>query len=106
MVWKEVYASSSFIVYDFEAVLAPLNEHPTDDLTYITKHIPISVADHWTLSKEPVYSEKPETFNWTINWGPDRKARSNSGRYFKTTSTSFRFSNSSRRGERIIEEMG
>ena len=44
-----------FIVYDFEAILAPLNEHPTDDLTYLSRHIPISVATHDTLSKEPVY---------------------------------------------------
>ena len=42
-------------MYDFEAVLAPLNEHPTDDLTYLSRHIPISVAVHDTLSKEPVY---------------------------------------------------
>ena len=50
-----------FIVYDFKAILAPLNEHPTDDLTYLSRHIPISVAVHDTLSKEPVYlvDEKP-----------------------------------------------
>ena len=28
-----------FIVYDFEAISAPLNEHPTDDMTYLSKHI-------------------------------------------------------------------
>ena len=44
-----------FIVYDFEAILVSLNEHPTDDLTYLSRHIPISVAVHDTLSKEPVY---------------------------------------------------
>ena len=51
-----------FIVYDFEAILAPLNEHPTDDLTYLSRHIPISVAVYDTLSKEPVYlvDENPE----------------------------------------------
>ena len=50
------------MVYDFEAVLAPLNEHPTDDLTYLSRHIPISVAVHGTLSKEPVYlvDKKPK----------------------------------------------
>ena len=42
-------------MYDFEAILAPLNEHPTDDLTYLSRHIPITVAIHDTLSKEPVY---------------------------------------------------
>ena len=44
-----------FIVYDFEAILTPLDKHPTDDLTYLSRHIPISVAVHDTLSKEPVY---------------------------------------------------
>ena len=39
-----------FIVYDFEAILAPINEDPIDDLTYLSKHILISV-----LSKESVY---------------------------------------------------
>ena len=51
-----------FIVYDFEVILALLNEHPRDDLTYLSRHIPISVAIHDTLSKQPVYlvNEKPE----------------------------------------------
>ena len=44
-----------FIVYDFEAILAPLNEHPTDDLTYLSKHVPISVGIHDTLNNKPVY---------------------------------------------------
>ena len=49
-------------MYDFEAILVSLNEHPTDDLTYLSRHIPISVAVHDTLSKEPVYlvDENPE----------------------------------------------
>ena len=42
-----------FIVYDFEAILVPLNEHHKDDLTYVSRHIPISVDVH--DSKEPVY---------------------------------------------------
>ena len=51
-----------FIVYDFEVILALLNEHPRDDLTYLSRHIPISLAIHDTLSKQPVYlvNEKPE----------------------------------------------
>ena len=44
-----------FIVYDFEAILIPLNDHPTDDLTYLSRHIPVSVGIHDTLSKDPVY---------------------------------------------------
>ena len=58
-----------FIVSDFEAILAPLNEHPTDDLTYLSRHIPISVAVHDTLSKEPVYlvDENPKpSIDWFI----------------------------------------
>ena len=49
-------------MYDFEAILAPLNEHLTDDLTYLSRHVPISVAVHDTLGKEPVYlvDEDPE----------------------------------------------
>ena len=52
---KELTPYPQFIVYDFEAILALLNEHPTDDLTYLSRHIPISVAVHDTLSKGPVY---------------------------------------------------
>ena len=39
-------------MYDFEARLVPLNELPIDDLTYLSRHIPISVAVHDTLSEE------------------------------------------------------
>ena len=55
-----------FIVYEFEAILVPLNEHPADDLTYLSRHIPISIAVHDTLNEEreeePVYlvDENPE----------------------------------------------
>ena len=44
-----------FIVYNFEAILASLNEHPTDDLMYLPRHKPISVAIHDTLSNKPLY---------------------------------------------------
>ena len=49
-------------MHDFETILAPLNERPTDDLTFFSRHIPISVAIHDTLSKEPVYlvDENPD----------------------------------------------
>ena len=59
---KEFTPYPHFIVYDFEAILAPLNEHPSDDLTYLSRHIPISVAVHDTLSKEPKYlvDQNPE----------------------------------------------
>ena len=64
-VWfeKEFASYPYFIVYDFEAILAPVNEHPTGDLTYLSRHTPVSVGIHDTLSKEPVYlvDEKPES---------------------------------------------
>ena len=44
-----------FMVYDSEARLVPLNERPTDDLTYLSRHIEISVAVHDTLSEEIPY---------------------------------------------------
>ena len=59
---KEFTPYPHVIVHDSEAILAPLNEHPTDDLTYLSKAIPISVAVHDTLSEEPLYlvDENPE----------------------------------------------
>ena len=40
-------------MHDFEARLVPLNEHPTEHLTYLSRHIEISVAVHDTsLSKK------------------------------------------------------
>ena len=36
-------------------ILARLNEHLTDDLTCLSRHIVIRVAIHDTLSKEPLY---------------------------------------------------
>ena len=63
-VWleKEFMPYPHFIVY--EAILTPLSEHPTDDLTYLPRHILISVAVHDTLSKEPVYlvDKNPKPF--------------------------------------------
>ena len=52
---KEFTSYPHFIVYEFEAILAPPDEHPTEDLTYLSRHIAISAAVHDTLSKEPVY---------------------------------------------------
>ena len=56
-VWfeKEFMPYPHFIVYDFEALLEPLNENHTDDLTYLSRNTPISVAFHDTLGKEPVH---------------------------------------------------
>ena len=56
MVWfeKKYTPYSHFMVYDFEAILVPINEHPTGDLTYLSRHIAISVAIHDTFKKETV----------------------------------------------------
>ena len=52
---KEFTPYPHFIVYDFEAILTPLNEHPTDNRTYLSSHMPISVAVHDTLTKQSIY---------------------------------------------------
>ena len=52
---KEFTSYPHFTVYDFEAMLEELNEKPTDDLTFLPRHSPTSVAIYDTLSKEPVY---------------------------------------------------
>ena len=52
---KEFRQYPHFIVHDWEAIQKPLNEQPTDDLTYIAKHVPVSVAIYDTLSGETVY---------------------------------------------------
>ena len=53
-VWfeKKFMLYPHFIVYGFEAIIAPLNEQPKDDFTYLSRHIPISKAIHDTLSKK------------------------------------------------------
>ena len=50
------------MIYDFEGILAPLNEYPTDDLTCLSRHTLISVAIHDTLGRESVclVDENPE----------------------------------------------
>ena len=52
---KKFTPYTHFIVYDFEAILALGNGHRTNDLTYLSRYILISVAIHDTLSKDPVY---------------------------------------------------
>ena len=52
---KEFRPYPHFIVHDWEAIQKFLNEQPTDYLTYIAKHVPVSLAIYDTLSDEPVY---------------------------------------------------
>ena len=61
---KEFRPYAHFIVHDWEAIQKFLNEQPTDYLTYIAKHVPVSVAIYDTLSGETVYlvDKDPEKF--------------------------------------------
>ena len=52
---KEFRRYPHFIVHDWEAIQKPLNEQPTDDLTYTAKHVPVSVTICDTLSGKSVY---------------------------------------------------
>ena len=49
-------------MYDFEAILSPLNEHSIDNLTHLTGHTPVRFSIHDTLNNESVYlvDENPE----------------------------------------------
>ena len=40
-----------FLMYDSEAMLPPLNENPTHDLTYLSRHTPRSIAIHDNCAK-------------------------------------------------------
>lgn len=56
-VWfeKEFTPYPHAIVFDTEAIMKPLNEKQTEDLTYLSKHIQVSVGIHDTLNDEPTY---------------------------------------------------
>ena len=43
------------MMYDFQAMLASFDEHPTDDLTYLSRHMPVSIVINHTFSRKPVY---------------------------------------------------
>ena len=75
---KEFTPYPHFIVYDFEVMMALLNENPTDDLKYLSSHTPTTVVMHDTLGKESVYiiDEISESLN-ALN-----KTRINSCRCF------------------------
>ena len=44
-----------YIVFDFEALLKILNQHQTNDLTYVAEQIPISVAICDNLTNDPIF---------------------------------------------------
>ena len=101
---KEFMPYPHFIVYDFEARLIPLNEHPTDDLTYFSRHIEISVAVHDTLSEDRE-REREEESVYLVHKNSERlverfieavtEGKSNSRRCFETASITLRFPNAS-----------
>ena len=52
---KEFIPYPYYIVFDFEALLKILNQHQTNDLTYVAEHIPISVAICDNLTNDPIF---------------------------------------------------
>lgn len=52
---KEFAPYPDFIVYNFETTIAPLNKHPTDNLTYLSRDAAVSIALHDKLGEKPVY---------------------------------------------------
>ena len=54
---KEFRPYPHYIVFDFEALLQALNQQQTKDLLYVSKHVPVSVAIHDSLSKSPTFIE-------------------------------------------------
>lgn len=58
-VWfdKDFTSSVDLIVFNSEAILALLNKQPPDDLTYLSRCTPVSVAIHdvSNRNREPVY---------------------------------------------------
>ena len=80
IVWG-VYASH-FILYDFEAILAPLNGHPTYDLTYLSRHTSVRVAIHDAFGGKLVYFLMKIHSLWLDDsLNSSERARSNSCRY-------------------------
>ena len=47
-----------YIVFDFEALLEALNQRQTEDLMYVSRHVPVSVAIHDSLSESPTFIER------------------------------------------------
>ena len=54
---KEFRAYPHYIVFDFEALLQVMNQKQTDDLVYVSRQVPVSVAIHDSLSESPTFIE-------------------------------------------------
>ena len=84
-------------MYGFAAILVPLNEHLKGDLTYLSRHMPKSVAIHDALGGEPVYlvDENPKSLiERFIKDLPEKQEAIVGG--IKATPISFGFSNPSK----------
>ena len=57
---KEFRPYPHYIVFDFEALLQALNQQPTKDLLYVSRHVPVSVAIHDSLSESPTFIERED----------------------------------------------
>ena len=53
---KEFTPCPHFIVYDCEAILTLLNEHPTNILTYLSRHTPTIDVIHGKLGAFNYYA--------------------------------------------------
>ena len=54
---KEFRPYPHYVVFDFEALLEVMNQRQTKDLLYVSRHVPVSVAIHDSLSSSPTFIE-------------------------------------------------
>ena len=54
---KEFRMYPHYIVFDFEALLQVMNQLQTDDLAYVSRHVPVSVAIHDSLGGSTTFIE-------------------------------------------------
>ena len=94
---KDISPYPHFIVYDLEERLVPLNERPTVDLTYLSRHIEISVAVHDTWGKEELVYLVDKNSECLVQRFIEAvtEAKSNSCRCFEAVSIPLRFPNAS-----------
>ena len=54
---KEFRMYPHYIVFDFEALLQVMNQLQTDNLAYVSRHVPVSVAIHDSLGGSTTFIE-------------------------------------------------
>ena len=74
VVWKGFYTLSLLYSVWFWGNISTFNEHPIDELTYLSRHAPISVAIHGTLIKEPLkyVDQRSKYLVDTSGWGKNQ----------------------------------